>query len=74
MWRKRHISGGDLLTVRSVHLLRGYGKNSIVMSTMYMVILGILLLLAVYDLVVGITNDAANFLNSARGCLGFWRR
>ena len=35
---------------------------------MYMVILGILLLLAVYDLVVGITNDAANFLNSARGC------
>ncbi|MBQ3239978.1 MAG: inorganic phosphate transporter [Akkermansia sp.] len=38
------------------------------MSTMYMVILGILLLLAVYDLVVGITNDAANFLNSARGC------
>ncbi len=37
------------------------------MSTMYMVILGILLLLAIYDLVVGVSNDAANFLNSAVG-------
>ncbi len=34
---------------------------------MYMVILGILLLLAIYDLVVGVSNDAANFLNSAVG-------
>lgn len=38
------------------------------MSTMYIIILGILLLLAVYDLVVGVSNDAANFLNSAIGC------
>lgn len=38
------------------------------MSTMYIIILGILLLLAVYDLVVGVSNDAANFLNSAMGC------
>ena len=38
------------------------------MSTMYIVILGLLLLLAVYDLVVGVSNDAANFLNSAVGC------
>lgn len=37
------------------------------MSTMYIVILGILLVLAVYDLVVGVSNDAANFLNSAVG-------
>ena len=37
------------------------------MSTMYIVILGLLLLLAIYDLVVGVSNDAANFLNSAVG-------
>ena len=33
-----------------------------------MAMLGILLLLAVFDLVVGVSNDAANFLNSAVGC------
>lgn len=38
------------------------------MSTMYIAILGILLLLAIFDLVVGVSNDAANFLNSAVGC------
>lgn len=37
------------------------------MSTMYTVLLGILLLLAIYDLVVGVSNDATNFLNSAVG-------
>ena len=37
------------------------------MSTMYMLILGLLLILAIYDLVVGVSNDAANFLNSAVG-------
>ncbi|MBQ4636798.1 MAG: inorganic phosphate transporter [Akkermansia sp.] len=37
------------------------------MSTIYIVILGLLLCLAVYDLVVGVSNDAANFLNSAVG-------
>ncbi len=38
------------------------------MNEMYIAILGILLLLAVFDLVVGVSNDAANFLNSAVGC------
>ncbi len=38
------------------------------MSTIYLAILGILLLLAIFDLVVGVSNDAANFLNSAVGC------
>lgn len=37
------------------------------MSTVYIVMLGILLLLAIYDLVVGVSNDATNFLNSAVG-------
>ncbi len=35
---------------------------------MYLAILAILLLLAIFDLVVGVSNDAANFLNSAVGC------
>ena len=35
---------------------------------MYIAILVILLMLAVFDLVVGVSNDAANFLNSAVGC------
>ncbi|MDO5470206.1 MAG: inorganic phosphate transporter [Akkermansia sp.] len=38
------------------------------MSTMYIVMLGILLLLSIYDLLVGVSNDATNFLNSAVGC------
>ncbi len=38
------------------------------MNEMYMAMLGILLLLAVFDLIVGVSNDAANFLNSAVGC------
>ncbi len=37
------------------------------MEPMYIAILGLLLLLAVFDLVVGVSNDAANFLNSAVG-------
>ncbi len=37
------------------------------MDSMYLAILGILFLLAVFDLVVGVSNDAANFLNSAIG-------
>lgn len=36
--------------------------------------LGILLVLAVFDLVVGVSNDAANFLNSALGCRAAKRR
>ncbi len=38
------------------------------MDTTYTIILGILFLLAIFDLVVGVSNDAANFLNSAVGC------
>ena len=38
------------------------------MNEMYIAILVILLMLAVFDLVVGVSNDAANFLNSAVGC------
>ena len=38
------------------------------MSEMYMALLGILLLLAIFDLIVGVSNDAANFLNSGVGC------
>ena len=37
------------------------------MNDMYLAILVILLLLAVFDLIVGVSNDAANFLNSAIG-------
>ncbi len=35
--------------------------------SIYLIFVIVLLLLAVSDLVVGITNDAANFLNSAIG-------
>ncbi len=37
------------------------------METFYYVMTGILFLLAVFDLVVGVSNDAVNFLNSAIG-------
>lgn len=37
------------------------------METYFLLILGILILLAVSDLVVGVSNDAVNFLNSAIG-------
>ena len=33
----------------------------------YLVIIGVLFLLAISDLVVGVSNDAVNFLNSAVG-------
>jgi phosphate/sulfate permease len=39
------------------------------MDSLYIVIVVILLILAVSDLVVGVANDAANFLNSAVGCM-----
>jgi len=38
-----------------------------VMEPVYYVILGLLFILACFDLVVGVSNDAANFLNSAIG-------
>jgi len=37
------------------------------METYFIVIVGILILLAVSDLIVGVSNDAVNFLNSAIG-------
>ncbi len=37
------------------------------METIYVVIIGFLLLLAVFDLFVGVSNDAVNFLTSAIG-------
>lgn len=37
------------------------------METLYLIIVVVLLLLAVSDLVIGVSNDAVNFLNSAIG-------
>ena len=37
------------------------------MEMFYLVIIGVLFLLAISDLVVGVANDAVNFLNSAVG-------
>ena len=37
------------------------------MDTTYYVIYGMLLLLSVFGLVVGVSNDACNFLNSSIG-------
>ncbi len=37
------------------------------METLYLIIVGFLLLLAVFDLFVGVSNDAVNFINSAIG-------
>lgn len=37
------------------------------MVTVYIVLIGVLFLLAISDLVVGVSNDAVNFLNSAIG-------
>ena len=37
------------------------------METLYLVLVGVLFLLAISDLIVGVSNDAVNFLNSAIG-------
>ncbi len=37
------------------------------MDTFYLIIVGVLFVLAISDLVVGVSNDAVNFLNSALG-------
>ena len=37
------------------------------MDSMYMIIVGIMMTLAITGLVVGVANDAVNFLNSALG-------
>ena len=43
------------------------------MDSLYVVIIGILLLAAVGDLIIGVSNDAANFLNSAISSLSIKR-
>ncbi|MCI5777143.1 MAG: inorganic phosphate transporter [Bacteroidales bacterium] len=44
------------------------------MATIYIIIIGFLLLLAVFDLFVGVSNDAVNFLNSGVGArIAHWR-
>ena len=37
------------------------------METIYLFIVGFLFLLAIFDLTVGVANDAVNFVNSAVG-------
>ena len=37
------------------------------MDSMYLIIVGIMMVLAIASLVVGVANDAVNFLNSALG-------
>ena len=37
------------------------------MDPIYYFIIGLILVLSCFDLVVGVSNDAANFLNSAVG-------
>lgn len=45
-----------------------HGNQFVNMDTTYYVIYGMLLLLSVFGLVVGVSNDACNFLNSSLGC------
>ncbi len=44
------------------------------MDSVYLIILAILCVLAIFDLIVGVSNDAANFLNSAVGSRAGSRR
>ena len=37
------------------------------MDAIYLIIVAFILILAIFDLVVGVSNDAVNFLNSAIG-------
>lgn len=41
------------------------------METLYLIIIGMLFALAVFDLIVGVGNDAVNFLNAAVGSRAF---
>lgn len=47
---------------------REHDTKSVNMDTTYYVIYGMLLLLSVFGLIVGVSNDACNFLNSSLGC------
>ena len=40
-------------------------------NTIYIIIIGVLFILAISDLIVGVSNDAVNFLNSALGSKAF---
>ena len=44
------------------------------MDPIYYFIIGLILVLSCFDLVVGVSNDAANFLNSAVGSKAAPRR
>ena len=37
------------------------------MGSIYLIIVGVLFVLAISDLIMGVSNDAVNFLNSAIG-------
>lgn len=41
------------------------------MISFYIILVAMLLLLAIFDLFVGVSNDAVNFLNSAVGSKAF---
>ena len=43
------------------------GRNHLIMSVLYTVMLAVLAILAISGLYVGVTNDAVNFLNAAIG-------
>ncbi len=45
--------------------------NKMDINTFYVIIVGVLVVLAISDLVVGVSNDAVNFLNSALGSKAF---
>lgn len=74
MCQNRHTERDIHFTLANVTAGRGACYNRGAMNTTYMILLGILALLAVFDLVVGVSNDAANFLNSALGCRAGRRR
>ncbi|MEE1068141.1 MAG: hypothetical protein UH678_06580 [Fibrobacteraceae bacterium] len=41
------------------------------METLYIILIAMLFILAIFDLIVGVSNDAVNFLNSAVGSRAF---
>lgn len=58
----------SIVVIWRAYLCSGNKKHiSIFMETLYLIIVVFLLCLAVFDLFVGVSNDAVNFLNSAIG-------
>lgn len=41
------------------------------METLYIILIAMLFILAIFDLIVEVSNDAVNFLNSAVGSRAF---